>query len=63
MYLLRNGVQRSESDLGICMRVPYKRYMTTIFDRLSLVLNSINLLPNFFLLKNHSLPVSQLDLA
>ena len=28
---LCNGMERPESDLGICMMVPYKRYMKTTF--------------------------------
>jgi len=56
--LLCNSVVRLESDLRFCMRVPYKRYMTTTFvvgD--PWFLNSINLLsyPIFFL-ENYHLP-------
>jgi len=46
------------------MRVPYKRYMTTTFVIGYLwFLNSINILPIFFLLKNYSLLVFLFDLA
>ena len=44
-------VGRSESDLRLCMRIPYKRYITSIFVvTLSSLrfLNSINPLLNFF---------------